>query len=118
MRSLPRGGPAQAPRGRARPWWRPPRQPPAKGPYLAAQLRCLAAPRGVKKALVAVAHTLRGIIYAPLTRGSTYTELGASYSDAGTVTTPAVCCSRSVTATSGRRLSCPGAYRRHPDAIR
>jgi transposase len=53
-----------------------------KGSYLAAQFRRLAARRGIKKALVAVAHTLLGIIYALLTRGATYTDLGASYFDA------------------------------------
>ena len=52
------------------------------GSYLAAQFRRLAARRGIKKALVAVAHTLLGIIYALLTRGATYTDLGASYFDA------------------------------------
>jgi transposase len=53
-----------------------------QGSYLAAQFRRLAARRGIKKALVAVAHTLLGIIYALLTRGATYTDLGASYFDA------------------------------------
>lgn len=43
--------------------------------------RRLAARRGVKRALIAVAHSLLGIIYALLTRGSTYTDLGAAYFD-------------------------------------
>jgi hypothetical protein len=53
-----------------------------KHSYLAAQFRRLAARRGVKRALVAVAHTLLGIIYALLTRPATYTDLGAGYFDA------------------------------------
>jgi transposase len=53
----------------------------AKNSYLAAQFRRLASRRGVKKALVAVAHSLLGIIYALITRGSTYADLGAGYFD-------------------------------------
>ena len=53
----------------------------AKHSYLAAQFRRLAARRGVKRALVAVAHSLLVIIYALLTRGSTYADLGAAYFD-------------------------------------
>ncbi len=49
--------------------------------YLAAQFRRLAARRGVKRALVAVAHSLQGIIYALLNRQSTYADLGAAYFD-------------------------------------
>ena len=45
------------------------------------QFRRLAARRGVKKALVAVAHSLLGIIYAIVTRDTTYADLGASYFD-------------------------------------
>jgi transposase len=52
-----------------------------KHSYLAAQFRRLAASRGVKRALVAVAHSLLGIIYALLTRQSTYADLGAAYFD-------------------------------------
>jgi len=52
-----------------------------KGSYLGAQFRRLAAHRGVKRALVAVAHSLLVIIYALLTRGSSYTDLGAAYFD-------------------------------------
>jgi len=52
-----------------------------KGSYLGAQFRRLAAHRGVKRALVAVAHSLLVVIYALLTRGSSYTDLGAAYFD-------------------------------------
>jgi len=52
-----------------------------KHSYLAAQFRRLAARRGVKRALVAVAHSLLGIIYVLLTRQSTYADLGAAYFD-------------------------------------
>ncbi len=50
-----------------------------KGTYLAAQYRRLAKRRGVKRALVAVGHTLLGIIYHVLKRGTTYAELGADF---------------------------------------
>jgi transposase len=52
-----------------------------KNCYLAAQYRRLAARRGKKKALVAVAHTLLEIIYHLLKRGTTYQELGGDYFD-------------------------------------
>ena len=52
-----------------------------KHSYLGAQFRRLAARRGVKRALVAVAHSLLAIIYALLTRQSTYTDLGPAYFD-------------------------------------
>jgi transposase len=52
-----------------------------KGTYLAAQYRRLAKRRGSKRALVAVGHTLLGIIYHMLKRGTTYTELGADFLD-------------------------------------
>src|SRR5262249_20553356 len=50
-----------------------------KGTYLAAQYRRLAKRRGRKRALVAVGHTLLGIIYHVLKRGTTYTELGPDF---------------------------------------
>jgi transposase len=50
-----------------------------KGTYLSAQYRRLAARRGKKRALVAVAHTLLGIVYALLKKGQSYRELGAGY---------------------------------------
>jgi transposase len=52
-----------------------------KHSYLAAQFRRLAARRGVKRALVAVAHSLLGIIYVLLSRPSAYTDLGPAYFD-------------------------------------
>ena len=52
-----------------------------KHSYLGAQFRRLAARRGVKRALVAVAHSLLGIIYVLLSRQSTYTDLGPAYFD-------------------------------------
>jgi hypothetical protein len=50
-----------------------------KETYVAAQYRRLVKRRGVKRALVAVAHTLLGIIYQVLKRRATYSELGADY---------------------------------------
>jgi transposase len=52
-----------------------------KNTYLAAQYKRLAARRGKKRALVAVGHTLLGIVYAVLKKGGTYKELGADYLD-------------------------------------
>jgi transposase len=52
-----------------------------KGTYLAAQYRRLAKRRGKKRALVAVGHTLLGIIYHVLKRSTTYEELGADFLD-------------------------------------
>lgn len=52
-----------------------------KGTYLAAQYRRLAKRRGRKRALVAVGHTLLGIIYQVLKKQTTYTELGEDYLD-------------------------------------
>ena len=52
-----------------------------KGTYLAAQYRRLAKRRGRKRALVAVGHTLLGIIYHVLQRGTTYAELGPDFLD-------------------------------------
>jgi transposase len=53
----------------------------SKGTYLAAQYRRLAARRGRKRALVAVAHSLLVIIYHVLKDGTTFQELGADYLD-------------------------------------
>ncbi len=52
-----------------------------KGTYLSAQYHRLAARRGAKRALVAVAHTLLVIVYHVLTTGELYRELGADYFD-------------------------------------
>jgi transposase len=52
-----------------------------KDTYLPAQYKRLAARRGKKRALVAVGHTLLGIVYAVLKKKGTYQELGADYLD-------------------------------------
>lgn len=52
-----------------------------KNTYLSAQYKRLAARRGKKRALVAVGHTLLGIVYAVLKKKGTYQELGADYLD-------------------------------------
>ncbi len=52
-----------------------------KDTYLAAQYRRLAARRGQRRAAVAVGHTILGIIYYLLTRGTIYQELGGGYFD-------------------------------------
>ena len=52
-----------------------------KDTYLGAQYRRLAARRGQKRAVVAVAHTILVIIYHLLRDGTTYRELGAGYFD-------------------------------------
>jgi transposase len=49
------------------------------GPYLMAQYQRLAARRGKKRALLAVAHTLAGIIYQVLKSQAVYKELGPDY---------------------------------------
>jgi transposase len=49
--------------------------------YLAAQYHRLAARRGKKRAVVAVGHTLLGIVYYLLTRQEEYRELGGNYFD-------------------------------------
>jgi transposase len=49
--------------------------------YLAAQYRRLAARRGRKRALLAVAHTILVIAYHLLTRQTSYADLGAGYFD-------------------------------------
>ena len=52
-----------------------------KASYLRAHFRRLAGRRGAKRAAVAVAHTLLGIIFYVLQRGSTYQDLGEDYLD-------------------------------------
>jgi transposase len=52
-----------------------------RGTYLAAQYRRIAARRGKKRALVAVAHTVLVIIYYILTRREPYRDLGEAYFD-------------------------------------
>ena len=53
----------------------------SKNTYLAAQYHRLAARRGAKRAIVAVAHTILVIIYHLLTRQEPYRELGSNYFD-------------------------------------
>jgi transposase len=53
----------------------------AKHSYLSAQFRRLAAARGTKRAVVAVAHTMLTIGYHRLQRGTTYQDLGSNYFD-------------------------------------
>lgn len=53
----------------------------SKRTYLSAQYHRLAARRGGKRAVVAVAHTLLVIVYHLLNRGESYTELGGNYFD-------------------------------------
>jgi transposase len=53
----------------------------SKDSYLGSQFRRLAARKGRKRAVVAVAHTLLVIIYHMLTRGTDYTDLGSTYLD-------------------------------------
>jgi transposase len=50
-----------------------------KGTYLAAAYRRLAARRGRKRALVALGHTLLGVMYQLLRRGTDYEDLGGDY---------------------------------------
>jgi len=50
-----------------------------KNCYLSAQFKRLAARRGVKRAVVAVAHSLLIIAYHMLKTGSSYHELGGNY---------------------------------------
>jgi len=52
-----------------------------KNTYLAAQYHRLAARRGAKRAIVAVAHSIIVIIYHLLTRQEPYSELGGNYFD-------------------------------------
>ncbi len=49
--------------------------------YLSAQYRRLAARRGKKRALVAVAHSILTIVYYVLKRQQPYRELGGNYFD-------------------------------------
>jgi transposase len=49
--------------------------------YLGAQYRRLAARRGAKRAFVAVGHTILVIVYAVLTSGQPFRDLGANYFD-------------------------------------
>ena len=51
----------------------------SKDTYLSAYYRRLAARRGRKRALVALGHTLLGIMYHLLRDGTTYTDLGGDY---------------------------------------
>ena len=53
----------------------------AKNSYLSAQFRRLAAARGKKRAVVAVAHTILTTGYHLLQRGTAYQDLGANYFD-------------------------------------
>jgi transposase len=50
-----------------------------KTTYLAAQYRRLAFRRGRKRALIALAHTILGIVYHLLKRGTDYIDLGPNY---------------------------------------
>jgi transposase len=52
-----------------------------KDSYFQAQYRRLAARRGKKRAILAVAHSLLVVIYHMLKNGSTYQELGSDYFD-------------------------------------
>jgi len=52
-----------------------------KDTYLSALFRRLAARRGKKRAVVAVAHSILVAVYYMLTRGETYQELGSDYLD-------------------------------------
>jgi transposase len=52
-----------------------------KNTYLSTLFRRLAARRGKKRAIVALAHSILTAIYYMLTRHETYTELGANYLD-------------------------------------
>jgi transposase len=50
-----------------------------KTTYLTAQYRRLAARRGRKRALIALAHTILGIVYHVLKKGTEYADLGPDY---------------------------------------
>jgi hypothetical protein len=51
----------------------------AKDTYFAAQFKRLAVRRGVKRAIIAVAHSLLVVIYHLLRDGTLYTELGGTF---------------------------------------
>jgi len=51
----------------------------SKDRYLAAQFRRLAARRGKKRAIIAVAHSILVTVFYLLTRGTSYQELGGDY---------------------------------------
>lgn len=53
----------------------------SKNTYLSAQYHRLAARRGKKRAVIAVAHTLLGTVWVVLTKQQRYRELGADYLD-------------------------------------
>ena len=72
--------PAQARRGCAVAWSRQRGVPVrSKNTYLTAQYHRLAARRGDKRAIVAVAHSIVVIVYHVLTRKEPYRELGGDY---------------------------------------
>ena len=52
-----------------------------RGTYLSAQYHRLAARRGAKRAIVALAHTILVILYHLLRTGKTYQDLGSNYFD-------------------------------------
>ena len=52
-----------------------------KDNYLSAQYHRLAAKKGAKRALVAVAHSILVIVYHILTDGTEYQDLGENYFD-------------------------------------
>ena len=52
-----------------------------KNTYVAAQYRRLARRRGRKRALIALGHSLLGIVYHVLKRGTIYADLGPAYLD-------------------------------------
>jgi len=53
----------------------------SKNTYLSAQYHRIAARRGKKRALVAVAHTILRVVYYMLLRGEDYRDLGSNYFD-------------------------------------
>src|SRR5215471_11672504 len=52
-----------------------------KGTYVSALYRRLAARRGKRRAILAVAHSIMGSVFHMLSRNEPYRELGASYFD-------------------------------------
>jgi hypothetical protein len=63
---------------------------PQKDCYLSAQFKRLAAKRGIKRAVMAVAHTILVIGYAMLKSGRSYQELGGGFGPDQQGSTPAV----------------------------